>query len=421
MPASTTRRSAKTTVKPDTLHLRRTIDTLLDANVPFVLWGPPGVGKTRVIEALAAERGWHCETVLGSIREPQDIAGFPAITPDGSFSLLAPDYVQRIVAAVERAGEAPGGAVLFLDEVSNCAPPQQAALLRVGTDRTIGDTRLPGSCRIVFAANPPDQAADGWELSAPLANRLVHVDFPAPQAADWAAGLLRNWGGPADPDPAREARLVAARAAVAGFVAARPHLLHELPGHTASAGRAWPSPRSWADLVVPSLATAAAITDGDTRAAVEQVLITGAVGAGAAWEFLTWYGDRDLPDPHHLLEYPGDFVVPERPDRVHAVLASVVGAAIAAGDATSWASAWTILGAAIKAKLGEIAAVSARALLESWPEGAPRPPEFGEFRTMLRRTGLMQRIEVAEAAAPDTVLVGAARPAAAEPADGAAR
>jgi hypothetical protein len=395
VPASRTRRSADTAIKPAGRHLRRTIDTLLDANVPFVLWGPPGVGKTRVVEALAADRGWHCETVLGSIREPQDIAGFPAITPDGSFSLLAPDYVQRIVAAVERAGDAPGGAVLFLDEVSNCAPPQQAALLRVGTDRMIGDTRLPASCRIVFAANPPEQAADGWELSAPLANRLVHLDFPAPEAADWAAGLLRNWGRPADHDADHEARLVAARAAVAGFVAARPHLLHQLPDEAAAAGRAWPSPRSWADLVVPGLATAAVISDGETRAAVEQVVLNGAVGAGAAWEFVAWYSDRDLPDPAHLLNYPGDFVPPERPDRVHAVLASVVGAAIASGEAEPWAAAWVILGAAVKAKFSEIAAVSARALLESWPDGAERPAELGAFRAMLRRTGLTPRVEVA--------------------------
>ena len=104
-----------------------------------------------MIEAIARKRGWHLEVVLGSIREPQDIAGFPAVTDNG-FSLLPPDYVQRLIHK-----DAGTGSILFLDEVSNCSPAQQAALLRVGTDRVIGDVALPDTCRIVFAANPPSR------------------------------------------------------------------------------------------------------------------------------------------------------------------------------------------------------------------------------------------------------------------------
>ena len=40
-----------------------------------------------------------------------------------------------------------------------------------------GDLALPRGVRIVAAANPPGIAADGWELSAPLVNRLVHLDW----------------------------------------------------------------------------------------------------------------------------------------------------------------------------------------------------------------------------------------------------
>jgi MoxR-like ATPase len=384
-PSSTTSRA------PSAVTLSHTLDALLDGNVPFVLWGPPGVGKTRLVEALAAERGWHCETVLGSIREPQDIAGFPAIV-DGSFSLLAPDYVQRIIEGADRCG----GAVLFLDEVSNCSPPQQAALLRVGTDRVIGDTVLPSSCRIVFAANPPAQAADGWELAAPLANRMVHIQYPVPEAAEWVSGLLRDWGRPHDDDDLHQRR-VTARAAVAGFISARPHLLHQLP--ESASGGAWPSPRSWADLVVPALASASTIADLDVRTAVEQNLVVGAVGAGAGWEFCTWAADRDLPDPSQLLDFPGEFVVPDRPDKVHAVLAAVTGTAISRGDAASWAAAWSILGATADAKYAEIAAVSARALLQAWPVGAERPVEIRKFGDLLRRAGLLPQVDVAERAA----------------------
>ena len=51
-------------------------------------------------------------------------------------------------------------------------------MLRVVLERTVGDLRLPAAVRVVAAANPPDEAADGWELAPPLANRLVHLDWP---------------------------------------------------------------------------------------------------------------------------------------------------------------------------------------------------------------------------------------------------
>jgi MoxR-like ATPase len=370
-------------------RLRAQLDVLLDANTPLILWGPPGVGKSRMIEAAAAGRGWHCETVLGSIREPQDIAGFPAITDDG-FTLLAPDYAQRIIAAVDRGA---GGAILFLDEVSNCSPAQQAALLRVGTDRIIGDTRLPESCRIVFAANPPHQAADGWDLAPPLANRIVHVAFPAPDPAEWIAGLLRSWGAPAQSDAAIEARYATARGRVAGFISARPQLLHALPSDESSASGAWPSPRSWADLAVPALAHTAAIADDGLRNAVERDVLTGAVGEGAALEFLMWHQSGDLPDPRHLITYPDDYAVPERADLVHATLAAVTSLAISDTTLESWEAAWTVLARAVDAGHAEVAAVAARALVQARPSGAPLPKEIGRFTTMLRAAGLMGSVQ----------------------------
>lgn len=41
----------------------------------------------------------------------------------------------------------------------------------------MGAYALPDTVRIVAAANPPDVAASGWELSAPLANRFVHIQW----------------------------------------------------------------------------------------------------------------------------------------------------------------------------------------------------------------------------------------------------
>ena len=39
--------------------------------------GPPGCGKSRTIEAFARAMGRQCYTLIGSLREPADVGGYP--------------------------------------------------------------------------------------------------------------------------------------------------------------------------------------------------------------------------------------------------------------------------------------------------------------------------------------------------------
>src|SRR5471032_1159459 len=139
----------------------------ISAGVPVLLWGSPGTGKTSAVVALADAIGWPCEVVVGSIREPTDFGGLPVVV-DGGVKLAPPAWAQRLVEA--------GHGLLFLDELTTAPPAVQAAMLRVVLERVVGDIKLPAAVRVVAAANPPEQAADGWELAPPLANRLVHLE-----------------------------------------------------------------------------------------------------------------------------------------------------------------------------------------------------------------------------------------------------
>ena len=159
------------------------------ARVPVLLWGAPGTGKTSTIRAMAGQLGWPCETVIASIREPSDFAGLPVVVGDG-VRFAPPGWAQRLAAA--------GHGLLFLDELSTAPPAVQAALLRVVLERVVGDLELPEDVAVVAAANPPEQAADGWDLSAPLANRLCHLTWEIdPKAV--AEGLAGGWAAPAVP------------------------------------------------------------------------------------------------------------------------------------------------------------------------------------------------------------------------------
>jgi len=346
------------------------------ARVPVLLWGAPGTGKTSVIRAMAAAMGWPCETVIASIREPSDFAGLPVVVGEG-VRFAPPAWARRLAAA--------GRGLLFLDELSTAPPAVQAALLRVVLERVVGDLELPAEVAVVAAANPPEQAADGWDLSAPLANRLCHLAWDIdPRAV--ADGLAGGWAAPEVPQlpDGWAAELGLALALVAAFLHARPALACAPPADADAAGRGWPSPRTWEMAARLWAASGAAGSADEARAA----LVRGAVGEGAGVEFLAWLAEMDLPDPEVVLADPAAFRLPSRGDRAYAAVAAV--AAVVAADPTPqrWAAGWQVLGRAAQSA-PDVAAVAARTLARCWPAGAAPPAEVHLFIPVLRDAGLM--------------------------------
>ncbi len=362
------------------------------ARVPVLLWGAPGTGKTSVVTAMAHAAGLPCETVIASIREPSDFAGLPVVAPVGTgpdadgapaataaprrVDLAPPRWAERLASA--------GRGLLFFDEVSTAPPAVQAALLRVVLERTVGDLALPDGVAVVAAANPPEQAADGWDLSAPLANRFCHLGWPV-DGRTVADGLGGGWGVPSlvELPDAWERHVAVARTWVAGFLRVRPDLAIAVPDDAARAGRAWPSPRTW-DMAARLLA-AARVGGADD---VASVLVRGCVGAGPGIELLTWIEEADLPDPELVLADPETFVLPERGDRAFAALSSVAAAVV--GDCTPerWAAGWRVFGLAGETA-PDVAAAAARALARARPPGAPIPREVRAFAPLLRDAGLL--------------------------------
>ncbi|MER8095182.1 AAA family ATPase [Streptomyces goshikiensis] len=346
-------RDTTTEPRPDTQL--EALSLAVAADLPVLLWGEPGIGKTAALTQLAESLDLPLTTVIASVHEPSDFSGLPVIGDDPAVQgvpMAPPDWAVRLVRA--------GRGLLFLDELSTAPPAVQAALLRLVLERRIGALRLPPGVRIVAAANPRSSAADGWELSPPLANRFVHLRWTHDHEVV-VRGLGGTWPRATLPrlDPERLTWAVdLARRAVCGLLTTRPALVHRLPSGESGRGGPWPSPRSW-DMTLRLIAFATAA--GSSRE-VLSLLVRGSVGDGPGLELLAGLDRMELPDPEELLADPAGAALPERGDLRQATLDGVVEAVRRRPERSRWDAAWTLLVRALETGAPDLVVVPATAL-----------------------------------------------------------
>lgn len=329
---------------------KKIIRSILGSDVPILIWGSPGVGKTACIRAMAKDMGAEIVTLIGSTLDPSDVCGVPYVH-NGELIMSTPAWAKKIKQCLDHGKQV----WLFLDELS-CAPPSvQAAFLRVVNERHVGDLDISG-CKVIAAANHADTAAVGGDLSAAAANRWAHVEWQL-SVDDWITGELSGWG------QLRSSEHAAAAAAVCSFVRRKPGILLSVPVKIEQHTGPWPSPRSWSNAI------ALIATNTYNYSAVAAT-----VGDSAALEFTHYMAELDLPDPQEVLRTG---CLPSRGDKLAATLDSLAAYVSVAGiaDESIVTTAWDILGKCRQ----DIALSSAKILVHNFPHICSEVMEnFGE-------------------------------------------
>jgi predicted metal-dependent peptidase len=183
-----------------------------ELRLSVMIWGPPGIGKSWVVQECARQHELPMVDLRISQLAPTDLRGLP-VPGEDRMRWLPPDFLPR-----------DGRGVLFLDELNLAAPAMQAIAQQLVLDRRVGSYVLPDGWFVWAAGNRKSDRAAVFDMPAPLANRFVHFEVEPD-----LGGFLR-FAARADLD----ARIVA-------FLAFRPNLLH----HVDPDRPAFPSPRSW--------------------------------------------------------------------------------------------------------------------------------------------------------------------------------
>jgi hypothetical protein len=146
---------------------------------PVFIWGPPGIGKSSLVEQFAIEVGIEVVTLLGTQLAPEDLIGVPQII-EGKSRFCPPESIAR---------DEPY--LLFLDELNASSTEVQKAFYSLIHDRRLGNYKLHKNSIVIGAGNRQHDQAITRQMSSALINRMVHVELK-PEAKDWLDWAAKN-------------------------------------------------------------------------------------------------------------------------------------------------------------------------------------------------------------------------------------
>ena len=156
---------------------------------PIIMLGPPGVGKTAVVEQIAAELDINFVSYSITHHTRQSALGLPYIAQEefaGREYSVSEYTMSEIIAAVYRAQEESGveQGILFLDEVNCVSETLSPAMLQFLQYKTFGMHKLPEGWAIVTAGNPPEYNRAAHDFDPAMLDRLMKIDVE-PDLAVW--------------------------------------------------------------------------------------------------------------------------------------------------------------------------------------------------------------------------------------------
>ena len=253
------------------VQARKSLLKAFEVKRPLFLWGPPGIGKSELVEGIARDlNGLMIDLRLGQM-EPTDIRGIPFYNKD----IGKMDWAPPVELPDEEMAAQYPIVVLFLDELNSAAPSVQSAAYQLILNRRIGKYKLPDNVVMVAAGNRESDKGVTYRMPTPLANRFIHqemkVDF-----ASWQEWAVNNQ----------------VHKDVVGYLTFAKQDLYDFDAKSAS--RAFATPRSWSFV--------SQLLDDNVDPETLTNMIAGTVGEGLAVKFMAHRKIADqMPKPADIL------------------------------------------------------------------------------------------------------------------------
>ncbi len=151
---------------------------------PVFLVGPPGIGKTAIMEQIADELSVGLITYSMTHHTRQSAIGLPFITKkiyNGKEYPVSEYTMSEIIASIyeymERTGKKEG--ILFLDEINCVSETLAPAMLQFLQYKVFGNHSIPEGWIVVTAGNPPEYNKSVHDFDTVTWDRLKRIEVEA--------------------------------------------------------------------------------------------------------------------------------------------------------------------------------------------------------------------------------------------------
>ena len=147
---------------------------------PILLMGPPGIGKTQIMQQIAEETGVGLVSYTLTHHTRQSALGLPFIDKvvlGGEERTVTAYTMSEIIASVYREMERTGvkEGILFLDEINCISETLTPMMLQFLQCKTFGSHRIPEGWIIVTAGNPPEYNKSVREFDVVTLDRIKKI------------------------------------------------------------------------------------------------------------------------------------------------------------------------------------------------------------------------------------------------------
>ena len=149
---------------------------------PILLMGPPGIGKTQIMEQAARACGVALVSYTITHHTRQSAVGLPFIRQKhyGGRDVSVTEYtMSEIIASIYEKMEATGleEGILFIDEINCVSETLAPTMLQFLQCKTFGNQAVPAGWVIVAAGNPPEYNKSVREFDIVTLDRVRRMDI----------------------------------------------------------------------------------------------------------------------------------------------------------------------------------------------------------------------------------------------------